>query len=305
MSAIRFAIYAWGAMLSAPAFADLPSPVAVMLDDAIASGSEAEVEAVAKYARKALPGQEAEIDARLNAYQAKRAAAAPAVAATAQAQGENKGFFDNWSGKGELGGFLSAGNSDTKGLAAALQLMRESTRWRIRLSVNADYQRSNGATSTERFVAAAEPNYKFEEHLFLYGLAQYERDPIQGYGARYVVSGGVGYRPVEKDNFKLDLKAGPAWRNTDFIRAADENAVSGLGSANFYWKLSPTLSLNEAASVLAQADKSTLTALTSVDAKINGSLSARLSYLVRHETRPPIGFKTTDTLSRMTLVYDF
>lgn len=304
MIAIRFAALAWMAMLSAPAFADLPPPVAAMLDDAIASGSEAEIEAVAKYARKALPGQQAEIDARLNAYKAQRIAAA-AKPAPAQPQGENKGFFDNWSGKGELGGFLSAGNSDTKGLAAALQLTRESTRWRMRLSANADYQRSNGATSTERFVAAAEPNYKFAEHLFVYGLAQYERDPIQGYDARYVVSGGVGYRPVASDNFKLDLKAGPAWRNTDFIRAADENAVSGLGSANLYWKLSSTLSLNEAASVLAQPDKSTLTALTSVDAKINGSLSARLSYLVRHETNPPIGFKNTDTLSRMTLVYDF
>lgn len=307
MIAIRVAIAACGVMLSGAAFAELPLPVAAMLDDAIASGSEAEIEAVAKYARKALPGQEAEIDARLNAYKAKRIAAAAAAPTPAAAppQDAHKGFFANWSGKGELGGFLSAGNSDTKGLAAALQLMRESTHWRLRFNANADYQRSNGATSTERFVAVIEPNYKFAEHLFVYGLAQYERDPIQGYDARYVVSGGVGYSPVAKEHFKLDLKAGPAWRRTHFVNAADENSLTGLGSANMLWKLSPTLSLQEAASVLMQSDKSTLTALTAIDAKLNGFLSARLSYQVRHETNPLVGIKNTDTLSRMTLVYDF
>lgn len=290
---------------TAPAFAELPPPVATMLDDAIAHGSEAEVDAVAKFARKALPGQEAEIDARLQKYRANMAAAAAAKAEAAQTARDKAGFFSNWTGKGELGGFLSAGNSDTKGLAAGLALTRETTDWRLNLRANADYQRSNGATSAEQISAAIEPNYKVGDHLFFYGLGQYERDPFQGFDARFVLSGGIGYRPLSRDNVKLDLKAGPAWRNTDFIRNADENALSGLGSANLFWKLSPTLSLNEAASILTQPDKSTLTALTSVDAKINGSLSARLSYQVRHETNPPAGLKNTDTLSRMTLVYGF
>lgn len=293
------------ALWATPALAELPPSVAAMLDEAIANGSEAEVDAVAKFARKALPGQTAEIDAHLSDYRNRLAANAAAKAQEAQAERDGAGFFSGWTGKGELGGFLSAGNSDTRGLAAGLALTRETTDWRFNLRANADYQRSNGATSAEQISAAVEPNYKVGEHLFFYGLGQFERDPFQGFDARYILSGGVGYRPISKDHIKLDLKAGPAWRNTDFIRTVDENALSGLGSANLYWKLSPTLSLNEAASILAQTDKSTLTALTSVDAKINGSLSARLSYQVRHETNPPTGLKNTDTLSRMTLVYGF
>ncbi len=300
-----FAVFAALSAFSGPALAELPQPVAAMLDEAIAGGNEAEIEAVAKFARKALPGQEAEIDEKLSGHRAKIAAAAAAQAEADQDARDRAGFFSNWTGKGELGGFLSAGNSDTKGLAAGLALTRETTDWRLNLRANADYQRSNGATSAEQISAAIEPNYKLGDHLFVYGLGQYERDPFQGFDARYILSGGVGYRPVNTDGFKLDLKAGPAWRNTDFTSSADENAFSGLGSANLFWKLSPTLSLNEAASILTQSDKSTLTALTSVDARINGSLSARLSYQVRHETNPPAGLKNTDTLSRMTLVYGF
>lgn len=304
---IARSIVAFAALVActSPALAELPQPVAAMLDDAIANGSQTEVDAVAKFARKALPAHEAEIDARLSDYRAKLASAAAAKESADQAKRDDAGFFANWTGQGELGGFLSAGNSDTKGLAAGLALTRETTKWRLNLRANADYQRSNGTTSAEQFSAAIEPNYKVGEHLFFYGLGQYERDPFQGFDARYILSGGVGYRPIAKDNIRLDLKAGPAWRYTDFVIAADESSLTGLGSANLYWKLSPTLSLNEAISILAQADKSTLTALTSVDAKINGSLSARLSYQVRHETNPPTGLKNTDTLSRMTLVYGF
>jgi len=36
-----------------------------------------------------------------------------------------------------------------------------------------------------------------------------------------------------------------------------------------------------------------------------GSLSARFSYTVEHETNPPVGRLKTDTLSRASLVYDF
>jgi putative salt-induced outer membrane protein len=292
-----------------PASKELPQPVAAMLDQAIESGSEAEVEAIAKFARKALPAQEAEIDALLKAYREKLALAASSAASEDTAAATNEktsdGFFDNWTGEGEIGGFFSGGNSDTAGLAAALQLTRETTRWRVKLNASGDWQRSNGVTSAEQFVGSIEPDYKVNDRLFFYGFAQYERDPFQGYDARYVVSGGVGFRPVARKNFRIDLKVGPAWRHTDYFTVEDTDALTGLGSGNLFWRISPILSFNEAASVLLQSQGSTLTSLTSVDAKLNGSLSARLSYQVRHETNPPAGLKNTDTLSRMTLVYGF
>lgn len=89
-----------------PAYAELPQPVATMLDDAIANGTEAEVDAVAKYARKALPGQEAEIDERLSGYRARLATAAAAASAAAAETGKAEsggGFFAHWTGQGELG----------------------------------------------------------------------------------------------------------------------------------------------------------------------------------------------------------
>ncbi|MFY8048731.1 MAG: DUF481 domain-containing protein [Erythrobacter sp.] len=40
-------------------------------------------------------------------------------------------------------------------------------------------------------------------------------------------------------------------------------------------------------------------------AKVSGNLSVRLSYTIEHDTDPPLGAVKTDTLSRVTLIYDF
>ncbi|MEP3767796.1 MAG: DUF481 domain-containing protein, partial [Marinomonas sp.] len=61
----------------------------------------------------------------------------------------------------------------------------------------------------------------------------------------------------------------------------------------------------ESASATIASDTNTFVSTTALDAKLLGSLSARLSYTVEHETNPPIGRIKTDTLSRATLVYGF
>lgn len=301
--------YALGAaaLCSSPVLAEIPQPVVQMLDEAIAGGDMTEVEAVAKYARKAVPDSITEIDHKVDAFKASVAAAQAAKLAEAEEQKRKlaRNFFKNWTGQGELGGFVTTGNSDTKGVSAGLALSREAVHWRLNLRANADYQRSNGVTSNEQFSAAIEPNYKFNERFYAYGLGQWDRDRPQGIDTRYLVSGGLGYRAIATDTLTVDVKAGPAWRRTNFTSSATSSALTGLASTNVLWKLSPTMTLSEAASYLWQSHSATLFSLSAIDAKISGALSARLSYQVRHETDPPTGVEKTDTLSRMTLVYGF
>jgi putative salt-induced outer membrane protein len=301
------ALFAVAALTAAPVYADASHPVLQMLDEAIANGNEAEVDTIAKYARKAAPDRLAEIDGKLENFKSTLAAAAKAKAdeAAEQKRRDAGNFFKNWTGQGELGGFITGGNADTKGLSAGIALTREGEKLRLNVRGSADYQRSNGVTSNEQFAAAFEPNYKFNERLFAYGLAQWDRDRPQGIDARYLLSGGLGYRAVATDTVTIDLKAGPAWRRTDFTALPSTTGLAGLGSANALWKISPTLTLTEAVNLLWQSPSSSLSSVTALEAKLGGALSARLSYQIRHETNPPAGLEKTDTLSRITLVYGF
>ncbi len=308
-----FSIAAAG--IVSPAQAALPEPVKAMIDAAIASGKDAEVRSVIKFAKVANPDDIAEIDAMFAAYTAKKTQLA---AAEKKAKMEAP-FFENWTGEGELGGFRNTGNSSNVGISGGIKLAKDAVDWRLKFRARADYQRSNGVTSREQYAAALEPEYKIDDRLFIYGLAQYDRDRFQGFSSRYTVSGGIGYTVIKEKDIFLDVKAGPAWRLTEFTEGGSDSSIAGLIGLDLGWQIAKNLKLTQgagatlasdaqsltSANVIFSSGTNTLTATTGLDAKINGKLSARLSYAIEHETNPPDGREKTDTLSRATLVYDF
>lgn len=224
-------------------------------------------------------------------------------------------MFENWSGKTELGAFRSTGNSSNTGITASFALKREGIDWQHKLTARADYQRSNGVTTREQFFARYEPNYKISDRLFAYALAQFERDRFQGFSARYAVSGGLGYRIIDEPDLKLSAKAGPAYRVTEFVDGRSENRIAGLFGVDFDWDITDRLKLTHdtnavaetagSATVIVDASNTSLDFITGLNAKISNDLNARLSYAVEYDSNPPPGAVQTDTLSRVTIVYDF
>lgn len=282
-----------------PAAAAALSPeLQKLLDAAIASGNAQDIATVSRYLKQVAPQSAPQIDLAVSKQRAE-------VAEAQQEKLREAGPFDLWKGEGQLGGFVSSGNSDTEGVSLGLNLTREGLHWRHGLRAQLDYQRSDGVTSRNQLTAAYEPNYKFAGNLFAYGLTQFDRDRFQGFDARFSLSGGLGYRAVGSQTMTLDLKAGPAWRYTDYIGQPDEYQLSALAGARYKWQMSKGLVFAQTVdSVMASGDK-TVVALSSLDSKLNGKLSARLSYQLNYESDPPVGLRATDTLSRVTLVYGF
>lgn len=288
-------------LYASPAQASLPDPVKAMIEAAIASKQDADVQTVVKLAKATNPDDAAEIDAMLASYTAEKAA----EAAAEEQKKLQADFFENWSGQGELGGFHSTGNTNSTGVSASLKLKKEGVKWRYNLRALADYQRTNGMTDREQFLFALEPNYKISDRLYAFGLAQYERDRFQGFSSRVTLSGGLGYAVIKKDDVVLNVKGGPAWRKTSLIGGGSETNLSGLAALDSFWQVSDTLRLTQDLNALVESDNSTFTSTTGLEAKLIGALSARLSYSWEHETNPPPGVEKTDKISRATLVYDF
>jgi putative salt-induced outer membrane protein len=293
------------AFISAPSLAALPEPVRNMIDAAIATGDEAKARTVIAIARETNPADASEVDAILASYETRLAAAAKEAEAAKQAEIRNAGLFENWTGAGELGAFRSTGNSDNVGLTAGLGLVREGINWRHKLSGRADYQETAGVVTREQYLAAYEPNFKLSDRLYLYGLAQYERDQFQGFSGRYSVSGGLGYEIIKRDDMTLSVKAGPAWRRTELVGGGGTSSFAGLAAFDFGWKISEGISLTQLGSAFVQSGSSTFISDTGLTAKVSTDLSVRLSYTIEHDTAPPLGAVQTDTLSRVTLIYDF
>ena len=283
----------------------LPESVEEMIQAAIATGDPEKVATVVEIAKATNPADAAVIDAMQADFNKEQERKAAEAAAAEEEAIRSAGLFENWTGEGQVGAFRSTGNSSDTGLTAGVGLERVGIKWRHKLNAIADFQRSNGVTTREQFLAAYEANYDVSDRMYVYGLAQWERDRFQGFSSRISASGGVGYRVIEEEDMQLSVKAGPAYRRTSFIGGGSQSNVAALGALDFDWQISETLKLTEDASVFWDPDNTTFVSNTGLEAALGSSLTARFAYIVEHDTNPPAGAVKTDTLTRLTLIYGF
>ncbi len=280
-------------------------PMRALMETAIDSGKDADVEAVAKLAKATDPEKAAPIQVLLADYRAQRKREKAAAAAAEYQRLAQAKLWENWKGEGQIGATHSSGNSNATGVNVGLALTRKGIDWNQRLRAQVDYQRTDGRTTLERYLVEYEPQIKIGDRAFAYGFGRWERDEVLGYTARWNVSGGLGYKLLEGERLSLSLKAGPAWRQTDFVDGYSDTELTALAGLDFGWQLSPTLRLTQVASTIVGESNMSTSSLTSLNAKLTGALSARIAYSAEIDTRPPPGIENVDTLTRFTLVYGF
>lgn len=282
----------------------LPEGVRTMIEAAAETGDKSKLDTVLAIAREAYP----EHVPSINSIEDKARANRQAIEARAEERRietlRQASMFEAWEGRGELGGFQSTGNSDTVGLSAGFAMARNGLDWRHKLGGSADYQRSEGETDREQFQLAYEPQRNIGTRAFAFGLAGIERDRLQGIGWRSTLSGGIGWRLVETDDLSLSVKAGPAWRKAHYIDAPDESSLSALGGLSARWAITDTIAMTEEVEAIVDG-QSTYSSLTGLEARFSDHLLGRIAFEVEHETDPPPGAVKTDTLTRVTIVYDF
>jgi putative salt-induced outer membrane protein len=191
------------------------------------------------------------------------------------------------------------------GVYASAKLTRDGLAWRQKFAARVDYQRTNGLTTTERALVAYQPNYKFSDDGYAFGLVQYERDRSLGYLNRETIGAGVGLTAFKSPRGKVDFEGGPAIRVTDFIDQPNRTTVAARGSLAARYTLSPSLNFSEDASLFVEAGDTTAISTSAIDTRLIGRLKAKLSYNVQYEQDTAAGQKSLDTVGRATLVYAF
>jgi putative salt-induced outer membrane protein len=288
----------------------LPPPARALLEQAMDAGNAESFAAVAKLAKTQYPDGAAQIDA-LSAENDAKIAEKKAADARAKADAlAAASFLDNWKGEVDLGGSYTRGNSDALSLYAAAKLNKEGLRWRHAITARADYAKSAGTLSTDKDTAAYQPQYKFNDRFFGYGLGQFDRDEILGFSTRFTESVGAGYTVLPGTALHLDLAAGPAVRETNYIHNDEiarthDTRIGARGSVNFLWKPNATLQVTETAAIFFLPDNSNITSTTSVDTRLFGPLKVRLSYNLTYEQDTPTVARSFDTITTASLVFTF
>ena len=281
-------------IFATPALADpLPPDVEAMIREA--AKSPADLKAVVKAAKATNPHSAAEIDALVAELQSEVDEAHKAKLASA-------GIFDNWSGSGQVGFNHTSGNTDDTNITAGLSLTKDGLHFRHKLNFSMDRESTSGVLTANRYLANYELDYKFNDRLYAYGLGGWDRDPFSGFSRRFSESGGVGYSLLTGPAMTLDLTGGPAFRQTTFVDGTHLYETTARAALEFAWKIRDSLTLSENASVYVNSQETSTTALTEA---LTSALSARVSFDVIHEEKPLAGRKSTDTATKVSLVYGF
>jgi len=292
---IIFAVVAGCAL---PAGAALPEPVTRMINAAAISEDPAALDTVAGVAKSAYPGSDREVDERVSRLKADKETKRIALL-------RQHRFYQGWSGEGEVGASRTSGNTNDTTLAVGLHVTKEGIRWRHKFDATAEYQRSQGVSGSEKYLASYGPNYKINERFFTFGLAQWEKDRFAGFYSRTTEAVGLGYNVLTGPAVTLDVRAGPAFRQTDLVVGAYQTTTELRLASQFAWHVSPRTTITEDVDVYVGGGNNTYQSNTALTTTVIGRLAARASFRIKKETSPQPGFSATDTSSRVTLVYGF
>lgn len=275
------------------------APVPPETEQLIRAANLAQIDTVAAVAKMANPNSVAEIDALVASIKA-------AAAEMRRQRLATQGFFTGWAGEGQVGASVTSGNSEDTVANVGIALNREGLSWNHHFNAIADFQKSDGETTRESYRAGYQLDYKFSNLWYAYGLFQWERDRFAQLERRFTESLGIGYNILTTTPVTLVVDGGVALRQTKYIVPdEEENDVAGRVTAKFAWNIRQGLIFTEEAGGLFGATTSTLFSRSALTVAIIGALSARASFDVNYESEPPAGAESTDTITRLALVYRF
>lgn len=226
---------------------------------------------------------------------------------------------NGWKGEGALSAGMTSGNTDTSDIGLTFDVNHVADRWDFAVQGQVDYGKQDGEESRNRVFLGTNADYDITERVFSFARASYEVDQFTGFDSRSFAGGGLGYRFFENDRLTWIVRGGPGVKvdevkrviTTDetgaalIIPAETVTSVGAIGKSKFEWAFNERVSMSDNTDVIYAEESTQLSNTLALTAQINGSLSARFSFDTRYDTNPPLGFESTDTATKIGVVYKF
>jgi putative salt-induced outer membrane protein len=224
----------------------------------------------------ALAGAAARADVNLNDLEANAAAA------------QQTAVKEGWQGSMALGYLQTTGNSNTSTANGKALVGYKEGLWQNSILVQALKASQEGVLTAENFEADGQSDYNLNPDNYLFGNVDYLRD--------------VFNNPTQQ----LDIELGGGRRQTRYTTGAPPNEewVERL-AGSYLWKFTNTSNITESLNVVHGSSNTLTQSVTAVTANLVNSFALSFSYAVSHNSTVLPGFKKTDAITALTLVYSF
>ncbi len=238
---------------------------------------------------------------------------AVAITAVAIAPFASAQEADNLKGETELGVLITSGTTEETNIKGRLGLLHEVESWRNSGEFRTNYSETEDETTTEKYLAELETNYKFDKNQYWFLRGSYEDDRFSGYDFESTVTTGYGNRVwTSGERSFLDLSVGGGYRynRLEMVNAKGEDtekeAIARLTGKFDYALTANSLFRQKLSTEIGLDDSNTVTeSETSLQANVIGNLSMKAAFRVKHLSDPPVGSENTDTETSLSLLYGF
>jgi putative salt-induced outer membrane protein len=226
----------------------------------------------------------------------------PGGAVLAQEETEETGL----SGKAAFGFTQSRGNTDNLGtnfdVAAEYKTAGPWTYDGRALFVKRE---EDGEDTDERYEAVGTANYYWSERMFAYGRLQWRKDLFGGVREEYIPTAGLGRILIDTGAHKLKGEIGAGYKFSELDDGTDQDNPVATGGLKYTWKISENAQFIQ--NVLAEwtQDNTYAESETALRTTIIGSLGAKFSYVVKHNTDVTDDKANTDFYTTVALDYAF
>lgn len=213
------------------------------------------------------------------------------------------GLIDGWSGEAALTGARTTGNTQTTDVGLQLNLVKEADVWRHKFRGSADYGRTSGVNTKQRFELGYQIERDITDRLYAYGNADYFNDDFGSFDNGIFLGGGVGYKLIRPEPLQWDIESGVGYRRQEDRLEVTTNEIAYRGASHIKYQLNENVSVYNDTELLVSSSDTYVWNEAGITAKLFGNLAARASYRVDHHTDVPLGSVRTDTISRVGVVY--
>jgi len=209
------------------------------------------------------------------------------------------------TGKAELGYLATSGNTDTSSLNAKLAMGWEALSWRHSLNAAMVQAETAGITTAERNQLGIKSDYKVNEFDYLFATVNWEQDEFAGFSQRTSEAVGYGRRLLHSDAHHLEAEIGAGLRQTDLVLSASVDETILRLSGKYKWTISEGAAFDQSL-IVEKGDETTYTeSISAFAARIVGTLSMKLSYTIKTNSKVPVGLENTDTYTAVGVEYTF
>jgi Putative salt-induced outer membrane protein len=210
-----------------------------------------------------------------------------------------------WQGSMSLGYLATTGNTNTRSLNGHALAGYKSGKWQDALSFQGINASQNGVTTAQSYELNGQSDYNFTDRDYVFGMADYLRDTFSGYRRRTSEILGYGRRLLSTATQQLDVEIGGGARQTHYTNATDSSEFVERLAASYLWKFSGKSNFSENIGDEHGTNNTFIQSITALTTNLAGNFALSVSYTVRYNSNVLPGFKNTDTITSISLVYTF